>query len=257
MREALAATNHDILLRDDRPEKKRSRGGKETAAASSGVASWTRHFGGRRGLFSLGVGAAVAIGIPLNALYLQEGRHPAPLFHPMPETKPDAVRHAHVEAPTPARVPEAAPVAPAPAKPQSVARAESPRAEKPRDLIGSLLSGGAPKKEEGDKAVRSAQQELAKLGYAIRLDGVLGGSTRQAIEKFERDNRMPITGDLSPAVLRRLRARVAHPPASAHKAPQAGPQHAAPAHAAQTHPAPTHPAPTHAAQAHASPAAAH
>jgi peptidoglycan hydrolase-like protein with peptidoglycan-binding domain len=48
---------------------------------------------------------------------------------------------------------------------------------------------------------------LAKLGYALHQDGVYGGTTRQAIEKFERSNGLPVKGELSPKILRLLGAR--------------------------------------------------
>jgi peptidoglycan hydrolase-like protein with peptidoglycan-binding domain len=49
---------------------------------------------------------------------------------------------------------------------------------------------------------------LSKLGYAaLRSDGVIGPGTRQAIEKFERDRRLPVTGELNPRTVRELSAQ--------------------------------------------------
>ena len=44
----------------------------------------------------------------------------------------------------------------------------------------------------------AAQRALTKLGYGtLKSDGAIGPGTRQAIEKFERDRRLPVTGDLN------------------------------------------------------------
>ena len=44
-----------------------------------------------------------------------------------------------------------------------------------------------------------------KLGFVLRPDGVFGASTRQAIEAFERDNRLPVHGELT----RRIKVELA------------------------------------------------
>jgi hypothetical protein len=217
LREALAAANHDMLLDDDRREQKRraGRAGKKTAA--------TRLFGGRRrAIVFLSFAALVAIGVPLNALYLQDGRHPAPLFH---KATASPEPRAHLEtppAPPPrALVEEPAPEAPA-QKPAAASKAEPARpAEKRRgDAIGALI--GAPKSGESEKSIRAAQQALAKLGYAVQPDGMMGAATRRALEKFERANGLPAKGEIDSAVLRRLRAKAAAAPtapaATAHPA---------------------------------------
>lgn len=214
MREALAGTNHDYLLRDDDRSETKRRGGRGKAKKSA----WTRLFGGRRrGLLFLSFAALVAVGIPLNALYLQEGRHPAPLFHAAAPELRHAAESAHVEAapPLPPARPAAPAPAPAPAAPAvkpPVAKSEPAHVAEKRDAIGALLSAGAPKKDEADKNVLTAQRALAKLGYPVHTDGVLGGATRQALEKFERANRMPVTGELTPKIMRRLLAAHATPP---------------------------------------------
>jgi len=232
LREALAGANHDFLLRDeDRGETRRGRGSKASAKAEKGPL--TRLFGGRRrGIVFLCLAGATAIGVPLNALYFQDGRHPAPLFRsfapepraaaeaqaPLPPARPQAVAApAQPPAIQPAPTAHAAAVAMSATKPTAkpTAKPESTQAEK-RDAIGALL---APKKDahktdEADKNVLAAQRALAKLGYALNADGRMGGATKQAIEKFERDNRLPVTGAVTPKLLHKLeqtRARlVAH-----------------------------------------------
>jgi hypothetical protein len=271
LREALAA-NHDLLLDDDRREQKR-RAGRGKAKKGLGA----RLFGGRRrAVVFLSLVALAAIGVPLNALYLQDGRHPAPLFQsaamePAQTERAPAAERAHVAAPAqpaharepviemappamptahassahaaPAAKPAAgkAPVAklaagkpqavisgaakpvagkPIAAKPPVVAHeaahgAETRPAEKRGDTIGALISGKPQKPVEADKTVKSAQAALAKLGYPVQADGVMGAATKRALETFARANGLPADGAVSPAVLSKLRARVAAPTAPA------------------------------------------
>jgi len=44
------------------------------------------------------------------------------------------------------------------------------------------------------------------LGFVLKPDGVAGATTRQAIERYERDRKLPVRGELTPALLRRLGA---------------------------------------------------
>ncbi|OAI30771.1 hypothetical protein A1351_08140 [Methylosinus sp. R-45379] len=225
MREALAATNHDFLLRDeDRGEtQRRGRGAKDKAKANK-KGALTRLFGGRRrGVVFLCLAGATAIGVPLNALYFQDGRHPAPLFRAFaPESRAPESRAA-VEAPAPlpparpqtATAPAAQPqsiqpaLVPHAAAPKPAAKPEQARGEK-RDAIGALLGNAhkaAPKADEADKNVQVAQRALAKLGYALHADGKMGGATKQAIEKYERDNHLPVTGEVTQKLLRKLQGQ--------------------------------------------------
>ncbi|WP_036292877.1 peptidoglycan-binding protein [Methylosinus sp. PW1] len=219
MREALAGTNHDFLLRDeDRGEtQRRGRGAKDKAKANK-KGALTRLFGGRRrGVVFLSLAGATAIGVPLNALYFQDGRHPAPLFRAFaPEPRAPESRAA-VEAPSPPARPQAATapaqlqsIQPAPvahAAPKPAAKPDPARGEK-RDAIGALLGNkDAPKASEADKNVQAAQRALAKLGYALHADGKMGGATKQAIEKYERDNHLPVTGEVTQKLLRKLQGQ--------------------------------------------------
>jgi len=182
-------------------------------------------------LLLLGIGGLAAIGVPMNALFFQDGRHPAPLFTthlpdavekndaaatPTPPARPTAIASARVE-PEVAKPETPRPPAKVERTRSDAARTEKAEAarteagrnapEKKRDLIGQLL-GGAPVVESPDKTnVLYAQRALLKLGYVVRADGVFGGTTRQAIEKFERDSGLPVKGDLSPKVMRQLAVR--------------------------------------------------
>jgi peptidoglycan hydrolase-like protein with peptidoglycan-binding domain len=82
-----------------------------------------------------------------------------------------------------AQQPEMRPVPPAP-----VARP---------DPIGEMLTPS--------KRVLAVQRALAEFGYGqISPSGVIDGETQAAIEKFERERRLPITGQISHRVVREL-----------------------------------------------------
>lgn len=175
-----------------------------------------------------GIGALTAIGVPLNALYFQDGRHPAPLFLTtalaLPATPP-AVKP--VTAPQTAEAPATQIDAPkakvetahAPVKAEN-ARSESPAPAKiaaktpvktaepaKHDPIAQLLNGPAKPKAPAESDVLMAQQALLKLGYVVRADGKFSAATRQAIEKFEHDHGLPVKGALTTKVAAQLATR--------------------------------------------------
>ena len=56
--------------------------------------------------------------------------------------------------------------------------------------------------------VAAAQKALVKLGYGpISADGIMGPTTREALERFEKDRKMPVTGSLGSKTLRQLASR--------------------------------------------------
>ena len=62
------------------------------------------------------------------------------------------------------------------------------------------------------KRVIAIQRALAEFGYGqIRLTGVEDPETRMAIEKFERDRRLPVTGKISDRFVRELAAMTGRP----------------------------------------------
>lgn len=59
---------------------------------------------------------------------------------------------------------------------------------------------------ESDALVAPIQAELTTLGYEPGpIDGVLGATTRRAIERFQGDQGLPVTGEASQALLEALR----------------------------------------------------
>ena len=72
-----------------------------------------------------------------------------------------------------------------------------------RDAIGDLIRLGEPApippgyvgKPEPTHLVATGQRALVKLNYLTsKADGIMGPETRQAVERFERDRRLPVTG---------------------------------------------------------------
>ena len=118
--------------------------------------------------------ALATLAIFINALFLQRGPHPAPIF---------ASRHLLTPMP--------------PAAPARVAVTNAAPAH--NDPIAALL---AP-----SPRVLAVQHALADFGYGqIQPSGIVGPETQAAIEKFERSRHMPVTGQISDRLLRELSA---------------------------------------------------
>lgn len=57
------------------------------------------------------------------------------------------------------------------------------------------------------RRILTAERALERLGYGpLSVDGRFGADTREAIQRFERDHRMPVTGQLNERVTRELAA---------------------------------------------------
>ena len=115
--------------------------------------------------------------------------------------------------PAPAPVQPARPAQETTRPPQVAAPAAPPQAKTAaRDPIAEMIRMGGPvpvppanvgRPDPGD-IVLSGQRALARLGYSVKVDGVMGSGTRQAIERFEQDRRLPVTGEFSARTVREL-----------------------------------------------------
>jgi hypothetical protein len=189
--EVLARTDHDIVLSQERRPRRASRAKRKPARAA-----WIRAMFRNPGATAVGAaGAAVAVGIVINALAFQNAPHPAPMFgRPLGET----VKLSGI----PTVLPPSRPADLSAATPASSSQPSGPA----RDAIGDILKTGSTVSEPS-RAVLSAQKALNKLGYGpVKTDGVFGSGTRQAIEKFERDRKLPPTGEVSGRTARELAA---------------------------------------------------
>jgi peptidoglycan hydrolase-like protein with peptidoglycan-binding domain len=59
-------------------------------------------------------------------------------------------------------------------------------------------------RQDAGDIILSGQRALARLGYSVKVDGMMGPGTRQAIERFEQDRRLPVTGEFSGRTMREL-----------------------------------------------------
>jgi peptidoglycan hydrolase-like protein with peptidoglycan-binding domain len=68
--------------------------------------------------------------------------------------------------------------------------------------------------QQGPAARRIAgvQRALSEYGYGnLKITGAMGAETQSAIQKFEREHKMQVTGQLSDRLLRELGAAIGHP----------------------------------------------
>jgi len=165
------------------------------------------HTGGVAGIIgrnpreTVGLFAALAaiLFIFANALFLQSGPHPAPFFTARPLVTSGAT--APVPLPLPAPVLDAMTMSHMPAI-NDVQRSKAPVRtvaveSRHSDPIAQLLGAS--------KQVLAVQRVLTAYGYGqIRPTGTLGPETQDAIKKFERSRKMPVTGTISDQLVRAL-----------------------------------------------------
>lgn len=161
------------------------------------------------------VAVAMSAVVVVNALYLQSGSRSARYFTPplvaapgsagsaaSRATQVTAQISAQVTGTTAARTSEqtiaAHPIANAAMAPQPVsARRDDPIA----DLIAPQPS----------PRVTAVQRALSEYGYGqIKLSGVVDEPTMAAIERFEREHKMPVTGRISERLVSQLAVLVGH-----------------------------------------------
>lgn len=150
--------------------------------------------------FAVLAAVAATFIILVNALFLQNGARPAPFVANPTLAKTEA---AEVRRPGPRiidMIPTHTTVAPPPAQSVPVP-APSPRRNDPiADLIGP-----SPR-------IQVVQRVLSDYGYGqIKPSGMLDDATSEAIEKFEREHKLPVTGRVSDRLVAELNAMVGHP----------------------------------------------
>lgn len=150
--------------------------------------------------FSLLAAVAASLIIMVNALFLQSGPHPAPFFanpKPMKTATGDTLRPADmIIASRSVAIPAAAPVA-------GPALASAPAVRR-NDPIADLI-GPSPR-------IAAVQRALSDFGYGqVKPSGMLDGPTSDAIERFEREHKLPVTGAVSDRLVAELAAMVGHP----------------------------------------------
>ena len=145
-------------------------------------------------------GVATAVGyVMVNALFLQAGPHPAPIFA---NRGPIKATGAIIPNNTPMVLPRPRP--PGIKADLSISNAPATPVVPVHDPIGGLLDPA--------KRVIALQQTLSEYGYGqIRPTGTLDPATRNAIAEFERNRKLPVTGQISERVTRELAAMTGRP----------------------------------------------
>lgn len=173
------------------------------AAAAAGQRLWATAL--RRPLDTVAVlgAAAASLVIVVNAVWLQSEPRPAPFFANPASMPKIADNHAGIPATKPAE-----PVSARPGMAQRAVQAVSGRRNDPiAELIGTT-SSDAP----STARVMAVQRVLSAYGYGqIRPSGIVDGPTSAAIEKFQSEHRMSVTGQVSDRLLGELATMVGHP----------------------------------------------
>ncbi len=165
---------------------------------------------------------AVIFAIIGNALLMQAGRHPAPIFGAV-TTLPAAVsvpagplpRPRPVEADTP--LPETRPADLRTADPltnlvKTTSTVPATSANIPRPPMAVPVSTRVDSvPASSSHRVAAVQRALAEYGYAqLKPTGVVGPDTQAAIQKFEKARKLPVTGQVSDRLVRELASTIGH-----------------------------------------------
>jgi hypothetical protein len=183
-----------------------------------------------------GVLAAAAVSaIVSNALFLQAGRHPSPMFgaaapaqpvaNPLPRPRPVEAATRSVE-PLAAeqRATETKAVEPRPADAMTslvakTATPAAPPAAAPPVAAPSaaVMRPPAPvpvatQQTPAGRRIAAVQRTLTVYGYGqLKPTGTIGADTQAAITKFERDRKLPVTGQMSDRLVKELSAMTGRP----------------------------------------------
>jgi len=188
------------------------------------------------------VAVAAISAIVANALFLQTGRHPAPMFgtvinlpapspvplsNPMPRPRPVGADTSPLEPKATEFRVEPKPAEKAPEKPAETT-ASTPRANDPMTnlVIKATTPTPAPsavavarppapipmQQTPAARRLAGVQRALSEYGYGqLKITGTMSGETQSAIQKFEREHKMAVTGQVSDRLLRELGAAIGHP----------------------------------------------
>jgi hypothetical protein len=194
-------------VRDRGSEYRRARQRGAVTAASFGSRLFMRV--GQRPVDSfavLGAGAAT-LAIVVNAVFLQSGAPPAPF---VAAPAPPAVTSDFQPKSTVQGTLKPADLAPAHTIPaphqQQIASVPLPVSSPSRrnDPIANLI-GPSPR-------ILAVQRVLSDFGYGqIKPSGMLDAATGEAIEKFEREHKLPLNGMISDKLVSQLGTMAGHP----------------------------------------------
>lgn len=225
----------------------------EPSHAAQAAALIGRHPRESVGLF---MAVTATIAIFANAMFLQKGPHPAPIFATRPLLQPATAARPQVAIAPPAVAPSVEPMSQTRA--DLIAEIQRELSRKGfyegaadgvwgartdngvREFIHATGAKIAPEASEGllralvaapgkraepartndpiaaliapSSRVAAIQRALADFGYGqLKPTGVYDPETRVAIEKFERDHRLPVTGQISDRFVRALSGMTGRP----------------------------------------------
>jgi Putative peptidoglycan binding domain len=236
------------------PRKNTADGKRRRNAKASAIDAWGRGLALRillhspKDTFAGALAVAAACAIVTNAVFLQSGPHPAPMFGStvvtlvappslMPRPRPaeadvasadekagetkaaepkigDPLANLVRAATTPQPSPQPSVIV---TQPDHPARTPSPS---PQPSVTSALSSPSTATRPpapilaitGSRRVAAVQRALTEYGYAqLKPTGTIGPDTQAAISKFERDRRLPVTGQVSDRMVRELSTMIGHP----------------------------------------------
>ena len=223
---------------DEAPPPRRRRG---AAAAIEADAETQRGLALRILLYSpkdmvAGLIAFAAVSaIITNAVFLQTGPHPAPMFGSVVHMQQANLASVALPRPRPAEA-DAAPTETHSIEPHETHSIEPRMTEKANELrlsesrgsdpLGNLVKATvAPPANAlrppapiptmqitGSHRVAAVQRALTEYGFGqLKATGTVGADTQAAIMRFERDRRLPVTGQVSERLVHELSAMIGHP----------------------------------------------
>ena len=232
-----------IALDGDRPRRRRGASAVEPTTQRNIVMRMLLH--SPKDTVAGAVAFTAVSAIIANAIFMQAGRHPSPMFggsvavpmaapapaSPLPRPRPiEAAAKPADETRLDARLPEAKSVEirPVEAKPVETKSADPPAhlvkvPGAPSVVSTSVIRPPAPIPPPsridpvGDlitssHRVASVQRALTEYGYGqLKPSGTVGSDTQAAIQKFERDRKMPVTGQITDRLVHELTAMTGRP----------------------------------------------
>jgi putative peptidoglycan binding protein len=222
-----------IANEDERPRRRR-RGAKAIAVAADSERGLLLRLllHSPKDTIAASLALATACGIIINALFLQSGHHPSPMFGSSVVTMPMSPAPAAVPAnPIPRPRPIEAEASPsesklAEEKPAEARPAEPKAADPVANLVNTITAPPAQSANVirppapipptvhsvGARRIAAVQRALAEYGYGqLKPTGTMGAETQAAIQKFEREHKMPVTGQVSDRLVRELTTMIGHP----------------------------------------------
>ena len=176
---------------------------------------------------AVALATTAVVAIVVNALFLQAGRHPSPMFgatvtlplaaasmattpmlvNPLPRPRPSEAVINRDEAPAVDAGPVETKSVDASSRP--VKATNTPRVNVVKQAAHTSTAHSDPLGDliTSSRRTVGVQRALTKYGYGqLKATGTVGSDTQAAIQKFERERKLPVTGQISDRLVRELSA---------------------------------------------------